>query len=89
MEVHNLERFDSQLKTIEPDAQRAQQLIEGPLWVVSRDPKAGTRVRDTDVWYVLAKDVQKNRLLIIWYSFDLKNLFLLSVSLSEPDDDMP
>jgi plasmid stabilization system protein ParE len=72
-------KFEAELKKIEPSARRADELIEGAIWVLARNPKCGRNVPGTSVWCVFSRDVPKGRELGIFYTFNASHVILLSV----------
>jgi hypothetical protein len=71
-------RFSAELKRIEPDPKRADDLVAGIDWVLARDPKAGVSVPGTQVWYIVSRDIKKNRHLLIYFTFTDQEVFFLS-----------
>jgi hypothetical protein len=87
--VHREDRFNEQLRKIESDHHKAEALVEGPIWVLSREPSCGSNIRESSVWYILSNDVPNDRTLIIWYTFNPEVVILLSVTVASDDDDLP
>lgn len=75
-------RFETELKKIESDVVRADSLIEGPEWVLARDPSKGVHVLE-DVWVFYSRDIPKRRELAIFYAFNSNFVWLLSVVATE------
>lgn len=73
-------RFDEELAAIEPDARRADEFIEGAEWVLAHDPQRGTRVGpESCVWFLPMNDVPDAPSLILFYTFDTKKVYFLSI----------
>jgi hypothetical protein len=72
-------RFTTELKRLEPNEKRADDLIFGIDWVLARDPKSGVSIPSTQVWYIAARDIPKKRHLVIFYTFSAEKVFFLSV----------
>ena len=76
------DRFSTELKRIEADAKRADDLICGIDWVLARDPKSGINIPNTQVWHIVSRDIPKSRHLVIFYTFSDEKVFFLSVTQS-------
>jgi len=72
-------RFEKELSEIEADPKKADELISGIEWVLSRKPKAGLNIIGTSVWYIISRDIPKRRYLVVYYTFTGEKVFLLSV----------
>lgn len=78
--------FETRLAAIEPNARRADELIRGTEWVLSRYPKFGTRIApNSHVWAVTAVEAPTISDMVIYYSFDEQKVYFLSIELS-PDE---
>jgi len=77
-------RFEEQLADIEPNVKRADEFVEGAEWTLSRDPTAkGTQVADNScVWFLPTNDVPAAPSLVIYYTFDEKKVYLLSIQIA-------
>ena len=71
--------FQEQLAALEPNAKRADELIFGIDWVISRNPREGSQIEETDVWYLISRDIPKRRHLIIYYTFTEEKVYFISV----------
>jgi mRNA-degrading endonuclease YafQ of YafQ-DinJ toxin-antitoxin module len=82
--VERLDKFNSDLLSIEPNKAYAEELVSGVIWVLLRDPKCGLNAPLSGMWYIISKDVPNQRDLIIFYTFSesQKLVLLLSVSKS-------
>lgn len=77
-------QFTAELAAIEPDSERADDLIRGIEWVLQREPTYGTRVNsDPPVWFVPACDLY-DLPYVIYYTFDAKKIYLLSIRQRDP-----
>jgi hypothetical protein len=80
------ERFEHELEDLFPNAVAADEFVRGVEWVLVRDPRSGTQVSDS-VWFVPASYYwgQSNgwlNTLVIYYTFDDRNVTLLSIQMS-------
>jgi hypothetical protein len=73
-------RFEAELKRIEPNSKRADNLICGIDWVLARDPEQGINVDASPVWYIVSRDIPKARNLVIYYTFSAETVYFLSVT---------
>jgi hypothetical protein len=77
-------QFEDELAAIEPDSERADDLIRGIEWVLQRDPNHGTRVHsDPPVWFVPACDLY-DLPYVLYYTFDAKKIHFLSIRQRDP-----
>jgi hypothetical protein len=68
--------FRRELLAIEPDPVKADVLIDGAKWVLSRDPKQGQQLSPhSATWYFTTVG---NPSLVIYYTFDAKEVLLVS-----------
>lgn len=75
--------FVDELAVIERDARRSDEFIDGAKWVLARDPKRGTQVGpDSCVWFLPMNDVPGMPSLILYYTFDEKMVYFLSIQLA-------
>ena len=72
-------RFTAELKKIEPDQRRADDLVSGIDWALAREPQCGVSLGQTAVWYIVSRDIPKHRHLVIFYAFNEQTVFFLSV----------
>lgn len=72
-------RFEEELKQIEPNSKRADDLISGIDWVLARNPEEGNNINGSVVWQIVSRDIPKRRHLVIFYTFNDENVFFLSV----------
>ena len=83
-EIIHSPRFDAELLAIEPDPRRADEIVlDGPGWVISRKPRAGSKVGATDVWCIISVDVPTGREFSLFYRFNDESVELLSVIVGE------
>lgn len=72
--------FAEELAAIEPDAQRSDEFLDGAKWVLARDPQQGTQVAsDSRVWFLPMNDVPDAPSLILYYTFDQRQVYFLSI----------
>ena len=76
-------RFAEDLAAIEPDAMRADEFIDGAKWILARDARQGTQVApDSCVWFLPMNDVPDAPSLILYYTFDQKQVYFLSIQIA-------
>jgi hypothetical protein len=80
-EIVESAQFSDELRELEPDAVRADELFEGAVWVLSRNPEYGTKT-GPNVWFLpmLGSD------LVIRYTFDENHVYFLSIQPSAAGD---
>ena len=72
--------FLEQLAKIEPDVQRADEFLEGVVWLLSREPGYGTQIQTgSSVWAVPAVFSPAMNQLTVYYTFDNNQVYLLSI----------
>ena len=73
--------FERQLSQIDSDPKRADKLLEGLEWLVSRDPESGTRVDPkSSVWAYHSTDNAAGLTpVIIYYTFNSHSVILLAI----------
>jgi hypothetical protein len=81
------QRFDDELKQIEPDFWRADECLQGAEWLLARDPERGYRANpSSNVWILPVVDVPGFRPVVIYYTFDDRYVYMLSIQLSSGGD---
>jgi hypothetical protein len=72
--------FRQELLAIEPDPKAADALLEGPIWVLSRDPQQGQHIGGhySLTWYFTIARPGKSQL-VLYYAFDDKEVLLVSI----------
>ncbi|MGO9056233.1 MAG: hypothetical protein ACLQU2_02425 [Candidatus Binataceae bacterium] len=74
--------FRKELLAIEPDPVKADTLIDNAKWVLSRDPMQGRQLtRHSATWYFTTVS---SPALVIYYTFDAKEVLLVSVQKRQP-----
>ncbi len=73
------EQFEEEMRSIEPNERRADDLIRGVEWVLAREATTGTNIPNTRVWYITCRDVPKGRSLIVYDAFSETRVHFLSV----------
>jgi len=71
-------QYVSELEAIEPDQFRADECLQGLLWVLVQDPTQGFRSNDPDVWYfpLVRRDFPP---VYVFYAFNDEKLCFLSI----------
>lgn len=74
------ETFAKQLQDIKPGARRADEFMRGIEWILSRHPESGTQVGPNyHVWAFPVLDALDLPELIVYYTFNDDNVWLLSI----------
>lgn len=69
--------FRNELLAIEPDARKADDLLEGALFVLRHDPSQGVQNSPHSLtWYF---EILKPHRCILYYTFDVKEVLLVSI----------
>lgn len=76
--VHE-KRFSRELHRIEPNPHRANEIIEGPEWVLSRNPYEGIQLAPKSPVWFLSIDLPGKKL-GLYYTFDHETVYFLSIS---------
>jgi len=71
-------RFSTELAALMADPVRADEFMEGAMWVLSRRPTSGRKLTD-DVWFLPMTATN----ISLYYRFDDNNVYLLSIQLIE------
>jgi len=78
--VIETKQFRKELRRIESNPVRADELIDGAKWVLSRDPYRGVQLEPRSrVWFV-AIDPPKGRPIGLYYAFDADKVHFLSIT---------
>ena len=77
-------QFEDELKALEPDSERADDLIRGIEWILQRHPRHGTpvSVSDPPLWFVPAADLF-GLSYVIYYTYSDKKIYFLSIRVAE------
>jgi len=72
--------FRKELMAIESDPRGADVLLEGAIWVLSRDPRQGQQLGGyySLTWYVTIARPGKSQL-VLYYAFDDEEVLLVSI----------
>ena len=72
--------FRRELTAIESDPRAADELLEGALWVLSRNPTQGQHLGGyySLTWYVTIARPGKSQL-VLYYTFDAEEVLLVSI----------
>jgi hypothetical protein len=70
--------FTDLLAGIEANAKRADELIDGIKWALSKDPRQGKCVLEP-VWMISSSKYANMKPLSVYYAFNDRTVFLLSV----------
>jgi hypothetical protein len=71
--------FEAELRRIEPNPELADEIMSGVEWVLAREPKNGTRLPNSELWYIVARDIPRQRHLVIFYASNPEKVFFLSI----------
>jgi phospholipid N-methyltransferase len=73
-------RFEAELRKLHPDAQRADEFIEGAEITLARDPMRGTQSSiGSVVWFLPMNDVPNHPALNLYYCFDEDCVWLMTI----------
>ena len=76
--------FDSELKAIHPSFQRAEEFVDGAVWILARSPESGHRISTTsNVWMLPVAQVDDIPHAAIFYTFTNTHVWLLSIKRSD------
>ena len=82
-DIVRTERFERELEEIEQDPRRADEFTEAVEWTLARDPTSGTQIReDPPIWFIPMVDLPFGSSVAIYYTFDDRKVWLLSIYLS-------
>jgi len=73
--------FALQLKRIIPDAERADEFMDGARWVLARDPTAGYQVSES-VWFLPMADSPETLAVNLYYTFNETYVYFLAIELA-------
>lgn len=71
--------FDSTLKRIQPDFERADASLVGVEWVLSRDPRFGICVDESSQLWCMVLNEEFIERHVIAYSFDDSKVYMLAI----------
>jgi len=83
-DIKEAELFAAQSAQIEPNVQRMDEIMESVFWGLGQDPGQFSNVQDTRLWVVKTDPFPGAPRLRIWYTFDDRQVTLLSI---EPIED--
>lgn len=75
-------RFDDELKSIEADFWRADECLCGAEWLLARAPDQGHQANPDSVVWILPVDAPGLPPVVIYYAFDDRYVYMLSIQLS-------
>jgi len=73
--------FRKDLLAIEPDPKKADELIDGAKWVLSRDPRQGQQLGGpySSTWYFTILIPGTGRYVALYYAFDDREVLFVSI----------
>ena len=75
-------QFDDELTRIQPDFFRADECLQGAEWLLARAPEQGYRGNPrSSVWILPVVDVPNFPPVVIYYTFDDRYVYMLSIQL--------
>jgi len=88
-EIVEEHRFAEELQAIEKDARKADEFVDGAKWVLSREPRTGTRIGKTHVWFLPIAESQLVDPVVLYYTFDDDAVYFLSIRITKypPQDE--
>ncbi|MCI0349300.1 MAG: hypothetical protein L0Z53_07740 [Acidobacteriales bacterium] len=60
-------------------AQRADEFVDGVKWLLARSPEKGTRIGQTNVWFIPSEHTADLLPVVIYYTFDDDYVNLMSI----------
>jgi len=86
--VHPTRDFKRQLEKMQPDIFRAAELEAAASWVLSRDPHRGIQLPGSSVWFYGLDDETSSIVANVYYTFNDRSVYLLSITaVPSPSDD--
>ena len=76
--VHN-PRFEKEFRAIEADPKRRDEIIQGVDLLLSRRPDKGTRIPNSHLYAKEVADLLRQRRLFVYYTFNKKKVYLISI----------
>jgi hypothetical protein len=70
--------FEQSLARLSLDPHHADDIIDGAVWVLSREPYAGTQLGPSSLVWFLSVDLPTDDPIGIYYTFDDSTVYLLS-----------
>jgi hypothetical protein len=78
-EIVEEHRFVEELRAIVKHARRSDEFIDGVKWVLCREPRAGTRIGKTHVFFLPIADSSVVDPVILFYTYDKDHVYFLSI----------
>lgn len=78
-EIVEAPRFAAELKAIEKNVRRADEFVDGVKWVLSRDPRAGTQIDKTRVFFIPIAESAAVGPAVLFYTYDDDHIYFLSI----------
>lgn len=71
--------FTRELHRLIKDAKRADEFIDGVVWLLARSPRQGRQISNSHVWYAPMKQKVGILPIVIYYTFDDDFVNLMSI----------
>lgn len=86
--IEHTEQYEREMQAIMPDARRADEFIEGTVWLLCRRPEYGTPiVAGSSVRFVsVTKEAVDIPPLVLYYTFNENYVYFLSIQVSCQDE---
>jgi hypothetical protein len=85
--ITETDRFCDELRRMQPDARRADELIDGVKWILGKNPRDGVRAApESSVWMAFSNEYSSVEPAVVYYTFDAETVFLLSIVRTERPD---
>ena len=82
-EIEHDHDFDVQLTALHDDWFRAEEFIDGAMWLLGRAPEEGKHIHG-DIWFLPVTTIEGFPTACIYYSFTDRIVRLRSILISEP-----
>jgi len=73
-------RFERETARLVPSVRRADEFLEGAETILSRQPEAGFRLENLNVWFISGYTVD----VVLYYTFDDDRVYFLSIQKLAP-----
>ncbi len=81
-EVVETAEFRQELSKIEKTAKRADEYIDGMIWVLARDPSSGVLVNTSGNVWMISTNPSLPVQMVVYYTFDLTKVYLLWIEIT-------
>jgi hypothetical protein len=78
-EIIEERRFSFELQALIPNAERADEFVDGAKWVLCRNPETGRRIGNSHVWFLPMEEMPDHLPIVLYYAFDDDCVNFLSI----------